>query len=179
MRTTVSARASWGIAFSLLGLGAVLRAVGQVPHGETRERRTSSASAPTPIPGGGKPITLIVLERVGGGPQYPWQKISIKLERPADTNYQEAEVFNHLSHWLETSGFFARKSGYADPSQLFPADVGHLMIKVTRGEQVTQMWSYNRQRDDELWETETMIRGAEATIMRAKADEARMKEGSK
>jgi len=157
----------------------MLGACGQVPNATVTNRRAASASSPAPTPVAGKPITQIVLERVGGGPQYPWQKVAITLERPADTKYPDAEVFAHLSHWLETSGFFARKSGYVEPSKLFPADVGYLMITVTRGGQVTQVWSYNGQRDDELWETETLIRGAEATIARYKADEARMREGSK
>ena len=178
MRRMFMERVLRSVAFSVLGLGAMLSAYGQVPHTTVKNRRTISASSPTPT-SVGKPITQIVLERVGGGPQYPWQKIDITLQRPADTNYREAHVFNHLSHWLETSGFFVRKSGYVDPAKLSPGDVGHLMIKVIRGGQVTQVWSYNGQRDDELWETETLIRGAEATIARDKADQTRMQEGSK
>jgi hypothetical protein len=178
MRRMFVERVVWGAAFSLLGLGAMLSACGQVPHTTVKNRRATSASSPAPTVAG-KPITQIVLERVGGGPQYPWQKIDITLQRPADTNYQEADVFNHLSRWLETSGFFTRKSGYIDPAKLFPSDVGHLMIKVMRGDQVAQVWSYNGDRDDELWETETMIRGTEATLLRYQADLTRIQQGNR
>jgi len=125
------------------------------------------------------PITQIVLERVGGGPQYEWQKVHLVLQRPGDTDSQAAEEFAHLSRWLETSGFFTRKSGYVDPAKLFPADVGHLMIKVTRGGRVAQVWSYNGWRDGELWETETMIRGTEATLLRYQADLTRMQQSNR
>jgi hypothetical protein len=174
MRIILSKRAVLSVAFSLLGLGAMLCACGQIPHATVRDRRGTSVSSPVPPRAIGKPITQIVLERVGGGPQFKWQIIDITLQRPADTNSQAASEFAHLSRWLETSGFFKRKSGYVDPAKLFPGDVGHLMIKVMRGGRVVQVWSYNGERDDELWETETMIRGAEATLARYKADETRM-----
>ena len=38
-----------------------------------------------------------MLERVGGGPQYEWQKVHLVLQRPGDTDSQAAEEFAHLS----------------------------------------------------------------------------------
>lgn len=121
-------------------------------------------------PSTGPPITKIVLERIGGGPRAKWQKLYIVLRRSDSADAWEATTFDHLARWLETSSFFSRQSGYVPPARLFPLDVGHLMIQVTRGGRASQVWSYNGARDDELWETEMVIRGTQATLTRHRAE---------
>jgi len=106
-------------------------------------------------------ITEIVLERIGGGPQWsghgwPQDKIVLRPQGKA-----EPDNFRGLAQWLLKSGFFSRKTGYdASP---FPLDVGYLVITVAWGHQRKQVYSYNGTRDAELWQTEMVIRGVSAT----------------
>lgn len=123
--------------------------------------RTSAAPPRRTAPSA---ITQVVLERVGSGPQCPWVKDRIVLRRPKNMNSDAGATFARLAYWLQNSGFFSRTSGYADSSSLVPMDIGYLLIKVVRGSQVTQVWSYNGQRDEELSQTETTIRRAAAAM---------------
>jgi hypothetical protein len=110
-------------------------------------------------------ITEIVLERVGGGPQWSghgWSQDKIVLRPQAKANSYPPDEFRNLSQWLLKSGFFVRRSGYI-ASPLLRGDVGYLMITAARGSQRKQVYSYNGIRDAELWQTEMIVRGVAAT----------------
>ena len=112
-------------------------------------------------------ITKIVLERVGGGPQpngHGWPQDKIVLRPQAEADIIPPDEFLNLANWLKKSGFFTRKFGYRDRASIVPSDVGYLRIIVVQGGEQKQVYSYNGQRDAELWQTEMTIRGAAAAI---------------
>lgn len=114
---------------------------------------------------GSTAITEIVLERVGGGPQWSgdgWPQDKIVLRPQAKSALSPPDEFPRLAQWLQKSGFFVRRSGYI-ASPLLRGDVGYLMITAARGSQRKQVYSYNGIRDAELWQTEMVIRGVAAT----------------
>ncbi len=130
------------------------------------------AAAAAPQKASHKPITEITLERVGGGPQWSghgWPQDTIVLHPIANTGSNGPDEFAGLAQWLKKSGFFSRQEGRA--ARLFPLDVGYLVITVSRGSERKQVFSYNGERDAELWQTEMVIRGVAAT-RRLEADRA-------
>lgn len=169
MGTRPTVRAAWGVAVILVGAGAdVQRASSQAGTAPAPRIAAPSVSPPPPtielsVTRG--PITQVVLERVPGGPAYDWQSEHIVLRRPAGGDPEASAAFVRLARFLEKSGFFTRKSGYSDPTLLFPDDIGHLMIKVTRSGRTFQVWSYNGLRDKELSQTENAVRRT-ARLMR-------------
>lgn len=169
MGTRPTARAVWGVAVILVGAGA-LTACEPARRTSVPAPRIAAPSVPPPPPTVKAsvtrgPITQVVLERVPGGPAYDWQSEHIVLRRPAGGDPEASAAFVRLVRFLEKSGLFTRKSGYSDPALLFPADIGYLMIEVTRGGRTFQVWSYNGLRDKELSHTEDAVRRA-AKLMR-------------
>jgi len=110
-------------------------------------------------------ITEIVLERVGGGPQWSghgWPQDKIILRPQTKAPPLASDDFGRLAKWLSRSGFFSRKTGYiASP---FPPDVDSLVITVAWGKHHKQVYGYNGTRDAELWQTGMVIRGVAATL---------------
>ena len=110
-------------------------------------------------------VTKIVLERVAGGPHFSgqgWPQDKIVLRPQASNDFIPPDDFLHLANWLKKSGFFARKSGYS--ANLTPTDIGYLRITVIQGGKQKQVYSYNGERDSELWQTEMTIRGVASVI---------------
>jgi len=132
----------------------------------------------------GKPsstaITEIVMERVGGGPQWSgngWPQDRIILRSQTKAMPFTSNDFRNLAQWLLRSGFFSRKTGYI--ARPFPPDVGFLVITAAWGNQHKQVYSYNGARDAELWSTEMAIRGFAATLQLQAARSAWVKKHDK
>lgn len=108
-------------------------------------------------------VTEVTLERISGGPQpddLPPDKVVLRRAELSD--HFTAPTFDRLAQWLQASGFFSRKGGTA--SAPFLPDAGSLTITVVRGGRTKQVVSFNGLRDEELWQTEMVIRGAAADI---------------
>lgn len=106
------------------------------------------------------PITEITLERIGAGPQWSgkgWPQDKIVLRPNADVDSCKTRDFRRLARWLQNSGFFSRRTGKGNRFPL--PDAALLTITAVRGGQRKTVYSYNGARDEELWPTETAIRG--------------------
>lgn len=168
-----------GLAVALVG-AAVIPACGPARRPSASVGPAASPSVPVVSPAvpsvsKGGPITKIVLERwPGGGPAYDWQVERLVLRRPDGSDPRASEQFERLSDWLERSGFFSRPGDAEGTQSGIMVDPRGLVITVTRGGRSFQVRSLGGMRDNELWETETLIRGTSAALTRYQTESARL-----
>ncbi len=145
---------------TLVSFLSAVMLVGSMLTAGTANAPAKIMSAPHPFA-----VTEIVLERVRGGPHpsgHGWPQDKIVLRPQAKTDLIPPDEFLNLATWLKKSGFYARKTGYS--TSLKTSDIGYLRIAVMQGNKVKQVYSYNGERDAELWQTEMAIRGVAAAM---------------
>ena len=164
-------RLVWGLAAVLVG-AAALPACGPARHplvsvGPAAPPSVPIAPSAVPFVAKGTQIAKIALERWRGGGPVPTSQVEhLVLRRPDGSDPWEAQQFARLSDWLERSGFFSRPHASEEKRGVIMLDPSGLVITVLRGGRTFEVRNLGGQRDDELWETEMMIRGTDAAMRR-------------